>query len=141
MQKAIELEPGWDQLYFGLGLTLLQQQQFAEAITALRAAVQKEPGNVFSVAALIYGLGHAGQKKEAKQLLDQLLKKYEYVPCWFLAMAWVGLDEEGRALDALEQAFRDHEPCMVSLKVDAIFDPLREEPRFKEMVRGVGLEP
>lgn len=82
MQKAIELEPGWDQLYFGLGLTLLQQQQFAEAITALRAAVQKEPGNVFSVAALIYGLGHAGQKKEAKQLLDQLLRKYEYVPCW-----------------------------------------------------------
>jgi adenylate cyclase len=141
MQKAIELEPGWDQLYFGLGLTLLQQQQFAEAITALRAAVQKEPGNVFSVAALIYGLGHAGQKKEAKQLLDQLLKKYEYVPCWFLAMAWVGLDEGRRALDALEQAFRDHEPCMVSLKVDAIFDPLREEPRFKEMVRGVGLEP
>jgi len=141
MQKAIELEPGWDQLYFGLGLTLLQQQQFAEAITALRAAVQKEPGNVFSVAALIYGLGHAGQKKEAKRLLDQLLKKYEYVPCWFLAMARVGLDEGGRALDALEQAFRDHEPCMVSLKVDAIFDPLREEPRFKEMVRGVGLEP
>src|SRR5215475_4478986 len=141
MQKAIELEPRWDQLYFGLGLTLLQQRQFTEAITALRAAVQKEPGNVFSVAALIYGLEHAGQKKEAKQLLDRLLKKYEYVPCWFLAMAWVGLDERGRALDALEQAFRDHEPCMVSLKVDAIFDPLREEPRFKDMVRGVGLGP
>ena len=70
---------------------------------------------------------------------DQLLKKYEYVPCWFLAMAWVGLDEGRRALDALEQAFRDHEPCMVSLKVDVIFNPLREEPRFKEMVRGVGL--
>lgn len=141
MQKAIELEPGWDQLYFGLGLTLLQQEQFAEAIIALRSAVQKEPGNVFSVAALIYGLGHAGQKEEAKQLLDELLKKYEYVPCWFLAMAWVGLDEAGRALDALEQAFRHHEPCMVSLKVDAIFDPLREEQRFEKMVCDVGLEP
>jgi pentatricopeptide repeat protein len=58
-------------------------------------AVRKEPGNVFSVAALIYGLGHAGQKEEAKRLLDQLFKKYEYVPCWFLAMAhgsrpWTG---------------------------------------------------
>ena len=140
IQKAIELEPAWDQLYFGLGLTLLQQKRFEEAISALRTAVQKEPGNVFSVAALIYGLGHAGRKKEAERHLDQLMKKYEYVPCWFLAMAWVGLNDKERALEALEQAFRDHEPCMVSLKVDAIFDPLREEERFKDMVRGVGLE-
>jgi len=56
-------------------------------------------------------------------------------------MAWVGLNEKERALEALEQAFRDHEPCMVSLKVDAIFDPLREEERFRDMVRGVALEP
>jgi len=141
IQKAIELEPAWDQLYFGLGLSLLQQKRFEEAISALQTAVQKEPGNVFSIAALIYGLGHAGRKREAESNLDQLIKKYEYVPCWFLAMAWVGLNDKGRALEALEQAFRDHEPCMVSLKVDAIFDPLREEERFKDMVRGVGLEP
>jgi adenylate cyclase len=141
IQKAIELEPGWDQLYFGLGLPLLQQRRFEKAISALRTAVQKEPGNVFSVAALIYGLGHAGRKREAKRLLEQLMKKYEYVPCWFLAMAWVGLSDRERALKALEQAFRDHEPCMVSLKVDAIFDPLRKEKRYKNMVRGVGLEP
>jgi adenylate cyclase len=141
MRKAIELEPAWDQLYFGLGLVLLQQKQFEEAISALQTAVQKEPGNVFSVAALIYGLGHAGQKKEAKRHLDQLLKKYEYVPCWFLAMAWIGLNDKERALQALEQALRNHEPCMVSLKVDAIFDPLRQEERYKDLVRGVGLEP
>jgi adenylate cyclase len=141
IKKAIELEPAWDQLYFGLGLVLLQQERFEEAITALRTAVQKEPGNVFSVAALIYGLGHAGRKKEAKQLLDQLVKKYEYVPCWFKAMAWVGLNDRQQALEALEQAFRDHEPCMVSLKVDAIFDPQRKEKRYKDMIRGVGLEP
>ena len=140
IKKAIDLEPTWDQLYFGLGLPLLQQKRFDEAISALRTAVQKEPGNVFSVAALIYGLGHAGRKKEAQHHLDLLRKKYEYVPFWFLAMAWVGLGERERALEALEQAFRDHEPCMISLKVDAIFDPLREEPRFKELVRGVGLE-
>jgi TolB-like protein/Flp pilus assembly protein TadD len=141
IRKAIELEPAWDQLYFGLGLVLLQQKRFEEAISALHTAVQKEPGNAFSVAALIYGLGHAGQKKEAKRHLDQLLKKYEYVPNWFLAMAWVGLSEKERALGALEQALRDHEPCMVSLKVDAIFDPLRSDSRFTSMIRQVGLEP
>lgn len=141
IKKAIEMEPAWDQLYFGLGLPLLQQKRFDEAIAALGTAMQKEPGNVFSVAALIYGLGHAGRKKEAKRLLEQLMKKYEYVPFWFLAMAWVGLNETERALEALEQAFRNHEPCMVSLKVDAIFDPLRQQKRYKDLVRAVGLEP
>jgi tetratricopeptide (TPR) repeat protein len=141
MQKAIDLEPGWDQLYFGLGLVLLQQHRFEQAISALRTAVQKEPGNVFSAAALIYGLGHAGRKKEAKRHLDQVVRKYEYVPCWFMAMAWVGLNDRERALEALEQALRDHEPCMVSLKVDAIFDPLRSDSRLTNMIRQVGLMP
>lgn len=141
MEKAIELEPAWDQLHFLLGLTLLQLRRFDRAISALRTAVRKEPGNVFSVAALIYGLGHAGRKKEAKRLLDRLLKKYEYVPCWFLAMAWIGLNDRDRAIQALEQAFLNHEPCMVSLKVDAIFDPLRNDPRVANLVRRVGLEP
>ena len=141
IQKAIDLEPSWDQLYFGLGLVLLQQKRFDEAISALQTAVQKEPGNVFSVAALIYGLGHSGRKQEAKRHLDRLLQKYEYVPCWFMAMAWVGLGERDRALGALQQAFRDHEPCMVSLKVDPIFDPLRNEKLYRNMVRAVGLEP
>jgi tetratricopeptide (TPR) repeat protein len=116
-------------------------KRFDEAIAALQTAVQKEPGNVFSMAALIYGLGAAGQKKEAKRHLDQLLNKYEYVPYWFLAMAWVGLSEKDRALQALEQAFGNHEPCMVSLQADAIFDSLREEERYKDLVRGVGLQP
>jgi TolB-like protein len=93
IKKAIELEPAWDQLYFGLGLPLLQQQRFDEAIAALRTA--------------------KGTRK-----------------CIFCG-----------GVDALEQAFLDHEPCMISLKVDAIFDPLRKEKRYKDMVRGVGLEP
>ena len=55
-------------------------------------------------------------------------------------MAWLGLSEKERALQALEHAFRSHEPCMVSLQVDAIFDPLREARRYKDLVRG-GLMP
>ena len=55
-------------------------------------------------------------------------------------MASVGLSEKERALQALEQVLRNHEPCMVSSKVDAILNPLREEARFKDLVRAVGLK-
>jgi hypothetical protein len=56
---------------------------------------------------------------------------------------WPGLGSAKRSARCRlwKQAFRNREPCMVSLQVDAIFDPLREEDRYKDLVRGVGLEP
>jgi hypothetical protein len=78
---------------------------------------------------------------EAKQLLDQLSVNYAYVPRWFLAIIWVGLNDKERALRALEEAFGDCEPCLVSLKVEPIFDPLPDDHRFTDMIRRVGLEP
>ena len=139
--KAVELEPAWDQLYFGLGQTLIQQQRHDEAIAALQTAARMGPGNAFTEAALAYALGRAGRRQEARWALDQLSVKYAYVPHWFHSIVRIGLGDNERALQSLENAFRDHEPCLVSLKVDPVFDPLRGEARFAEMVRRVGLQP
>ena len=139
--KAVELEPAWDQLYFGLGQTLVQQQRHEEAIAALSTAARMGPGNAFTEAALAYALGRAGRRSEAEHALARLTEKYAYVPYWFYSIVSIGLNDRQRALEALENAFRNHEPCLVSLKVDPVFDPLRQEDRFSDMVRQVGLEP
>jgi TolB-like protein/Flp pilus assembly protein TadD len=139
--KAVELEPGWDQLYFGLGQTLVQQERHEEAIAALRTAARMGPGNSFTEAALAYALGRAGRRSEAEHALGQLTEKYAYVPYWFYSIVSIGLNDRQRALEALDNAFHNHEPCLVSLKVDPVFDPLRGESRFSDMVRRVGLEP
>jgi TolB-like protein/Flp pilus assembly protein TadD len=140
-QKAVELEPRWDQLYFGLGQTLVQQQRHEEAVAALRTAARIGPGNAFTEAALVYALGRAGRRSEAEHELEKLTEKYAYVPYWFYSIVSIGLSDLQRALDALDNAFHDHEPCLVSLKVDPVFDPLRQDDRFSDMVRRVGLEP
>lgn len=139
--KAVELEPGWDQLYFGLGQTLVQLKRHEEAIAALSTAARMGPGNAFTEAALTYALGRAGRIGESERALQRLTERYAYVPYWFYSIVSIGLNDKRRALEALENAFRDHEPCLVSLKVDPVFDPLRQESRFAEMIRRVGLEP
>jgi tetratricopeptide (TPR) repeat protein len=139
--KAVELESNWDQLYFGLGLTLVQQGRYEDAIAALRTAAQMSPDNPLLQASLVYGLARAGFSHEANEGLEKLTANHAYVPSWFLSLVWVGLNEKERAFESLEDAFRAHEPCLVSLKVDPVFDPLRDDARFADMVRRVGLEP
>jgi len=39
----------------------------------------------------------------------------------------------------LEKAYREHSSSLTALKVDPIYDPLRGEPRFQELVRRIGL--
>jgi TolB-like protein/tetratricopeptide (TPR) repeat protein len=140
-RKAVELEPGWDQLYFGLGLALVQLHRYEEAIAALRNAVQLGPDNPLNQALLVYGLGSAGCTSEAHQAMAELNARHPYVPCWFLSIVWIGLNDKNRAFEYLEDALRAREPCMVSLKVDPVFDPIRDDARFADLVRRVGLEP
>jgi hypothetical protein len=43
--------------------------------------------------------------------------------------------EIGKALDALETAYRLPDPGIITLRVDTFVDPLRKEPRFQEIER------
>ena len=127
----------WAETYEGATSDILEvQARVARDVAAgLRAEL------AFTEAALAYALGRAGRVREAERALAQLTERYAYVPYWFYSIVSIGLDDTRRALEALENAFRDHEPCLVSLKVDPVFDPLRQESGFSEMIRRVGLEP
>ena len=61
-------------------------------------------------------------KERSKAAFGSAVEELRIRAVLVLGYGLVGLDEGRRALDALEQALRDHKPCMVSLKVDAIFD-------------------
>ncbi len=56
-----------------------------------------------------------------------------------LAVLYVGLGDKEQALSALERAYTAHDLQMQFLGIEPHVDPLRSEPRFKELVRKVGL--
>ncbi len=56
-------------------------------------------------------------------------------------MAYIGMNKEEEAFAYLWKAYERHSTSLTALKVDPLFDPLRGDPRFQTILRGVGLAP
>jgi hypothetical protein len=69
------------------------------------------------------------------------LAQNRYVSPVYMATILIGLGEKDRAFVWLERAVEDHSYDVIYLKVDPLFDGIRNDPRFPELLRKVGLEP
>jgi tetratricopeptide (TPR) repeat protein len=95
-----------------------------------------------AAASLAHALAAAGQKDEARAILEKLkaASTERYVSAFALAVAYLGLGEQEAAMEHLEKAREERSTRMVYLPIDPRFDPLRGQPRFEELVRSVQLE-
>ena len=109
-------------------------------MSEVNKALSAEP-NTSTIALLgnVYAL--AGKHDEARKLLGQLeeLSKRKYVPPFFIASIYIGLGEKDRAFEWLEKAYQERSTHLVNLKVQPVFDPIRTDPRFADLLRRVGI--
>jgi len=83
----------------------------------------------------------SGQKDRALKVIDELkeLSKRRYVSSYHLAMIYIGLRQKDPAFEWLESAYRERSDLLVYLNVEPRLDSLRSDPRFKDLLRRVGL--
>jgi tetratricopeptide (TPR) repeat protein len=116
----------------------------AEALSESDAILSDMPA-VRSDASTLIQLGGnyalCGDRKKAREMLDALLKtdSSREDPSW-LAWIYAPLGEKELALSALEKGYELHSNGMVYIKVDPFFDSLRDDPRFKALLKKVGFE-
>ncbi len=121
-----------------IGQTLGHYHIEARAILEFQKAHAKE--NLAHVYAL------SGRRSDALKLLEKLkgASKGESVHAYDVAVVYAGLGEKEQALEWLEKEYhaRHERPSdMVYIKVDPRLDPLRSDPRFKDLLRRMGLPP
>jgi pentatricopeptide repeat protein len=112
-----------------------------EAITALKKAASLTDDSPALLGTLVRAYAQAGHRKEARKLLDELKRRQQegYVSAAAFVEAYLGLAETDQAFAWLERAYQEHSIIMQVLKVDPLFDPIRRDPRFVDLVRRVGL--
>jgi hypothetical protein len=82
-----------------------------------------------------------GTGRDALRLLAELKRRKQegYIPAGAFVNAYLGLGEDAEAFFWLEQAYKEQSNILQWLKVHPYFDPLRDDPRFKDLLRRVGL--
>jgi Flp pilus assembly protein TadD len=138
-RNVVELDPNFVPAHMALGQAYVQTKMFHEAIRELDRAVDLSGGSPVYVASLAHAYGVTGRRSEALRLIDDLKKlaKRRYVASFEMAIAWLGLGDNERALDSLETAFEDRSPRLLFLMVEPRFDPLRSHPRFQTLIQQV----
>jgi tetratricopeptide (TPR) repeat protein len=98
-------------------------------------------GDAESLAGLAYGYAMAGQKKELNDTLEELKRYPEHnQPFYGLGQVYVALGDKDRAIQFIAKDYALHSSRMNWLKVDPSLDPLRQDPRFKQLMHKMNFE-
>ena len=141
LRRTVELDPNYPVTYWILGLLLRKTGCCELAISEGEKGVKLSGHSPLMRAALAHTFGTAGRTKEALQMRDDLTKlaTEKYVAPYFLAGIHVGLGEYDRAIEYLEKSYEEHSHWLIYLHIDPSMDELRDNPRFQNLLRRVGL--
>jgi serine/threonine protein kinase/Flp pilus assembly protein TadD len=140
-QKTIDLEPRFVDTYFYLGQAYEQKKLYAQAIAAYQKGISQAERSPFLIAALGHAYALSGDRDKANKALDELreMSRRSYVSPYLFAVVYVGLGDKEQAFASLDKAVQDRSFFLIWLKVEPLFDPLRADPRFQDLLQRIGL--
>jgi TolB-like protein/Tfp pilus assembly protein PilF len=143
LQRAQEVSPDHFLPHMRLGLVRIQQGKCEEAIQSLRKSVDLAGRSTETLAALAVAHAAAGDMKEARVILDDLEKPLSkrYVLPYNIAKIYSASANPDKAFEWLEIAYKEGNPDLIELNSEPLFDGLRSDPRFSDLMQRVGWEP
>ena len=139
LQKTLDLDPDFPAAVQYMPLVYVQKGMFELAIAKLKEAPESAELDSTGMPGYIYSV--VGRKQEARAMVSKLigLRDQQYISPVAIAIVYAGLGEEGNAIEWLEKGYQEHAFQMQFLKLDPRWDNLRNDPRFVDLARRIGL--
>ncbi len=139
-RSVLRIDPNHYGGHLCLGLALEQRRQFPEALVELQKAVDLSNEQMW-MAFVAHAKALAGDKAGARKILADLeeLSRRTYVSPWLFAIVYPDLGDKEQAFFWLEKCYQGREHDLVFSRVWPMFDSLRSDPRFQNLMRRVGL--
>jgi DNA-binding winged helix-turn-helix (wHTH) protein/tetratricopeptide (TPR) repeat protein len=141
LKKTSELEPNYMPTLFVLGCVYIQQGRLKEAIEQFQLIYKFDEEAYLALGFMGYAYALAGQEAEAETLLNilQEISQRKYVSPYSMLVIHLALGPEERVFELLEQLCEERNDWLVWLKVSPELRTVRSDPRFKNLLRRVGL--
>jgi len=136
-KKTLELAPGFVVAMDGLADDYVSMSMYPEAVTTLERAITLAGRTPALVTSLAGAYALSGRKEEAETLLQELQERAasEYVSPTFFAEVYADLGDMDEAFRWLEKGYQERSWGMLFLRIWPLWDPLRSDPRFDDLVQ------
>jgi DNA-binding SARP family transcriptional activator/Tfp pilus assembly protein PilF len=138
IRATLQLDGAFVPAHLRLGLALDQLGVWQPALESMDRAVALSPDEPGILAARAHVLARSGNTGEAAKVLAGLVRRSGYLPSYEIAKGWLALGERELAFEWLERAREERSHSMVLAAVDPQLKGLREDSRFRELLRRVG---
>ena len=138
---TLELDPGFTPVHRLISLVYTAKGMYEEATRENKKWGDLTGNKIKTDVALAYILAVSGKKDEARKIIqdagiENILSSNDYRG---VALVYAALEEKEEAFEWLEKSYQKHEESLCSIKIDPKFDLLKDDPRFSNMLKKIGL--
>lgn len=139
--RTLEMEPDRPDSIYRIGTIYEQKGMYEEAVASYQKAISVSERTSNFLGSLGHAYAASGRREEAVKILHELqeMSRHSYVSPYDLALIYIGLREKEKAVEQLERSYDEQSGWIIYFQVDPFLDPLRDHPRFQEMVRKLNL--
>ncbi len=139
-RSVLDLDPNYDRAQGMMIPSFLQLGRYSEALEAIDREADRGGPWLLAWRAVVYS--RSGHAEEARRVLTKLEQsagsRTNGIPT--LLIAYSGTGEKERLIELLLRAYSVHSNAVVQMKVDPMYDPIRDDPRFEDLLRRIGLQ-
>jgi tetratricopeptide (TPR) repeat protein len=141
VRRALDLDPNDIEAHIVAALNYEQQHKYKAAIAELERAQQLSGGFPLILGPLASCYGAAGEMEKAHALLNELnaAATQTYVAPIAWVMAYLGMGDVEGAFEWLEKAAAARDPLLCYLRVGPIYDLIRDDTRYLDLLYRIGL--